>query len=59
MLPDQAGIEPATLWSSVGRASNWATKAGNNLHEMPTPIYYLGKIFQTIICEIFTQHVKS
>ena len=30
MLPDPAGIEPATSWSPVGHASNWATEAGNN-----------------------------
>ena len=29
MLQTSAGIEPATFWSSVGRRSNWATKAGN------------------------------
>ena len=25
------GVEPATSWSPVGRASNWATEAGNLL----------------------------
>ena len=28
MLPTSAGVEPATSWSPVGRASNWATEAG-------------------------------
>ena len=28
MLPTSAGIEPATSWSPVGRASNCATEAG-------------------------------
>ena len=28
MLPDPAGIEPATFLSQVGGTSNWATKAG-------------------------------
>ena len=28
MLPISAGVEPATSWSPVGRASNWATEAG-------------------------------
>ena len=27
MLPTSAGVEPATSWSPVGRASNWATEA--------------------------------
>ena len=27
MLPTSVGIEPATSWSPVGRASNWATEA--------------------------------
>ena len=27
------GVEPATSWSSVGCASNWATEAGNNDNE--------------------------
>ena len=26
---DPGGVEPATSWSPVGRASNWATEAGN------------------------------
>ena len=30
MLPTSAGVEPATSWSPVGRASNWATEAGWN-----------------------------
>ena len=30
MLPDPAGIEPATSWSPDGRASDWATKADPN-----------------------------
>ena len=28
MLPTPAGVEPATSWSPVGRASNQATEAG-------------------------------
>ena len=28
MLPTRRGVEPAISWSPVGRASNWATKAG-------------------------------
>ena len=31
MLPDPAGIEPPTSWSPVGRASEWATEAGEIL----------------------------
>ena len=31
MLPTSAGVEPATSWSPVGRASNWAIKAGFTL----------------------------
>ena len=27
-VADPVGIEPATSWSPVGRASNWAIKAG-------------------------------
>ena len=27
-LPTSAGVEPATSWSPFGRASNWATEAG-------------------------------
>ena len=29
MLPTSVGVEPATSWSSVGQASNWATEAGS------------------------------
>ena len=28
MSPDPAGIDTATSWSSVGRASDWITEAG-------------------------------
>ena len=28
MLPNPVGVELATSWSPVGRASNWATEAG-------------------------------
>ena len=28
MLPTSVGVEPATFWFLVGRASNWATEAG-------------------------------
>ena len=28
IFPDPAGIEPATSWSPVGRASDWANEAG-------------------------------
>ena len=27
-MPAPAGIEPATVWSPVGHASNWATESG-------------------------------
>ena len=37
MLPTSAGVEPATSWSPVGRASNCATEAG-----MVTMVYLLG-----------------
>ena len=33
MLPTSAGVEPATYWSPVGRASNRATKAGSCLYD--------------------------
>ena len=36
MLPTLAGVEPATSWSSVGRASNWATKGW---HEMSRLVF--------------------
>ena len=32
MLPTSAGVEPATSWSLVGRASNWATQANDLLY---------------------------
>ena len=28
IVANQAEVEPATSWSLVGRASNWATEAG-------------------------------
>ena len=28
MLPDLLGIKPASFWSPVGHASNWATEDG-------------------------------
>ena len=40
MLPTSAGVKPATSWSPVGRASNWATEAGiwwtvtSNIYEL-------------------------
>ena len=39
MLPTSAGVEPATSWSPVGRASNWATEAGsgNEVADKPVP----------------------
>ena len=30
ILPDLAGIEPATFWSPVGHTSDWATEAENS-----------------------------
>ena len=30
-VADPEGVEPAVSWSPVGRASNWATEAGNIL----------------------------
>ena len=36
MLPTLVGVEPATSWSPVGHASNWATEAGNE-QTMLTP----------------------
>ena len=27
-VAEPVGVEPATSWSPVGRASNWATEAG-------------------------------
>ena len=36
MLPTSAGVEPATSWSPVGRASNCATEAGvSGLNKFP------------------------
>ena len=32
LLPCSAGVEPATSWSPVGRASNWATETGYFFH---------------------------
>ena len=40
MLPTSTGIEPATSWSPVGRASNWATEAGQEgLKLQALPLY--------------------
>ena len=53
MLPDMAGIEPATSWSPVGRAPDWATEA--NLCQnclAPSEIVYMPakvSIHQTIL----------
>ena len=33
MLPTSAGVEPATSWSPVGRASNCATEAGTKFEK--------------------------
>ena len=34
-VSDQVGVEPATSWSPVGRASNWATESGHILIFVP------------------------
>ena len=36
MLPTSAGVEPATSWSPVGRASNCATEAGRSPKKVHT-----------------------
>ena len=57
MLLTLVGVEPATSWSPVGHASNWATKAGRLSVEARYPSYFendddddeLGPVVQSII----------
>ena len=49
MLPTSAGVEPATSWSPVGRASNWATEAG---YEILGHLLYLGMITAKWACMV-------
>ena len=37
-VADLAGVKPQTSWSPVGRASNWATEAGN-WHKLKKTIF--------------------
>ena len=49
-VADPAGVEPATSWSPVGRASNWATKAvtSRNIPIRTVNIYEAHKHVQTL-----------